>query len=380
MSSDLEKGELNEKTPPPPPPSRVFIVPYRDRIQHKFFFSKHMSFILEDETDYEIYFSHQCDSRSFNRGAAKNIGFLAIKNKYPDHYKQMTFIFNDVDTIPFHKLFDYRATPGIVNHYYGFRYTLGGIVAITGEDFEMINGFPNYWGWGMEDNVLQKRCEKYGLIINRNVFYPIGSQEILQLFDGISRIINRKDPWRATYDDGLNGLSTTYNIDFTIDAESPNPKDNVFTVDNDKTFYINILTFMTNIRYETDEYLSYDLREPKRKIVNPTKIASANNVAQINNWANKQYYYNTTITKADVTKADVTKADVTKAYLTNVDPRRARPQSVPQIRQPQLKPRAPPVKSQPKKQVNPYSREYAVVNNIKPRATASANIRLGGVY
>jgi hypothetical protein len=363
MNSDLEKDPAVKE-----PPSRVFIVPYRDRIQHKFFFSKHMSFILEDETDYEIYFSHQCDSRSFNRGAAKNIGFLAIKNKYPDHYKKMTFIFNDVDTIPFHKLFDYRATPGIVHHYYGFRYPLGGIVAITGEDFEMINGFPNYWGWGMEDNVLQKRCEKYGLFINRDVFYPIGSQEILQLFDGISRIINRKDPWRATYDDGLNGLSTTYNIDFTIDAESPNPKDNVFTVDSDKIFYINILTFMTNIRYETDEYLTYDLRDPKRKIVNPNKIASANNAPQINNWANKPYYSNNGLAKEDQRGV---KSQTAHPYHRPQQVQRAMPQPT----QPTQ-----PVSQPPKRQVHPYSREYAIVNNIKPRATTSANIRLGGVY
>lgn len=355
----------------PSPPSRVFIVPYRDRIQHKFFFSKHMSFILEDETDYEIYFSHQCDSRSFNRGAAKNIGFLAIKNKYPDHYKKMTFIFNDVDTMPFHKLFNYRTTLGTVTHYYGFRYTLGGIVAITGEDFEMINGFPNYWGWGMEDNVLQKRCEKYGLFINRNAFYPIGSQEILQLFDGISRIVNRKDPWRATYDDGINGLTTTYNIDFTIDAESPNPKDNVFTVNNDKLFYINILTFMTNIRYETDEYVSYDLRDPKRKIINPTKLASANNVVQINNWANSQYYSKQEFTKEEQMvqlrkqPQSTARAQLQQTHL------HARSQTQPPKQQSQ---------QQPKKQVHPYSREYAGVNNIKPRATASANIRLGGVY
>ena len=63
-------------------PKRVFIVPYRNRIQQKFFFSKYMSFILEDHDDYEVYFSHQCDARTFNRGAVKDIGFLAVKDKF----------------------------------------------------------------------------------------------------------------------------------------------------------------------------------------------------------------------------------------------------------------------------------------------------------
>ena len=62
-------------------PKRIFVVPYRNRVQHKFFFSKYMSYILEDKDDYEIYFTHQCDARTFNRGAIKNIGFIAAKNK-----------------------------------------------------------------------------------------------------------------------------------------------------------------------------------------------------------------------------------------------------------------------------------------------------------
>ena len=132
-------------------PRRVFIVPYRNRIQHKFFFSQQMNFLLEGENDYEIYFSHQLDNRTFNRGATKNIGFLAMKEKYPDDYKDITFIFNDVDTLPFHKLFTYETTAGVVKHYYGFETALGGIVVIKGGDFEKINGYPNYWGWGMED-------------------------------------------------------------------------------------------------------------------------------------------------------------------------------------------------------------------------------------
>ena len=139
-------------------PERIFIVPYRNRAQQKFFFSKQMSFLLEDDNDYEIYFVHQNDTRYFNRGAMKNIGFLAMKAKYPEHYQDINFIFNDVDTLPFNKLFDYKTESGIVKHYYGFESALGGIVVMKGSDFEKVNGYPNYWGWGMEDACLQKRC------------------------------------------------------------------------------------------------------------------------------------------------------------------------------------------------------------------------------
>ena len=272
-------------------PSRVFIVPYRNRLQHKFFFSKYMSFILEDEDDYEIYFSHQCDARTFNRGAIKNIGFLAIKEKYPEHYKNITFIFNDVDTIPFNKIFDYKTVEGTIKHYYGYKYALGGIVVIKGGDFEKTNGYPCYWGWGMEDNALQKRCENIGLKIDRSIFYEIGSPEMLQLFDGISRIISKKDPWRMQNDNGLDGLRTISNVVLKIDDKSDNPNDNIFKVDNERIFYINILTFLTYIGFEQDQYYNYDLREPKRKIIHPDKIKETRNtVPSTNNWSNIPYY------------------------------------------------------------------------------------------
>ena len=272
-------------------PKRVFIVPYRNRQQQKFFFSKYMSFILEDESDYEIYFSHQCDSRTFNRGATKNIGFLAIKNKYPNDYKNMTIIFNDVDTIPFNKIFEYETVSGIVKHYYGFKYALGGIVVIKGADFERINGFPCFWGWGMEDNVLQKRCENNGLIIDRSVFYTIGSPEILQLFDGISRIISKKDPWRGENDNMMNGLTTIQNLKYTIDNKSNNPNDNIYSVDNANINYINIEYFNTFIPFENDDYYNYDLREPKRKIIHPDKIKKINTNQYLNdNWSKIPHY------------------------------------------------------------------------------------------
>ena len=272
-------------------PNRVFIVPYRNRVQHKFFFSKYMSFILEDCNDYEIYFSHQCDARTFNRGAAKNIGFLAVKEKYPNDYKDITFIFNDVDTIPFNKIFEYQTTPGVVKHYYGFKYALGGIVVMKGSDFEKINGFPCFWGWGMEDNALQKRCDGYGLTVDRSVFYEIGSPEILQLFDGISRIISKKDPWRGENDDGVDGIRTIHQLKYSIDEKSENPGDNIFTVHNARIFFINISTFLTRIPFGSEEYYNYDLREPKRKIINPDRIRETHKtVVSTNDWSKIPYY------------------------------------------------------------------------------------------
>ena len=244
-------------------PSKIFIVPYRSRVQHKFFLSKYMTFLLEDEEpgSYEIYFSHQCDDRPFNRGATKNIGFLAMKKKYPADYKNMNFIFNDVDTLPFNKIFNYETVFGVVSHLYGFNFALGGIVIFKGDDFERINGYPNYWGWGMEDNVLQQRCNKHNLVIDRSNFYSIGSPEILQLFDGIKRLVVRNSHGDAKTDNGLDGLKTIYYLSYTIDSSSLNPADNEYIVDNPSIFIINITKFSTLNPADKYTFENYDLRD-----------------------------------------------------------------------------------------------------------------------
>jgi hypothetical protein len=171
----------------------------------------------------------------------------------------ITFIFNDVDTLPFHKIFDYETEKGVVKHYYGFKYALGGIVVMKGADFERINGYPCFWGWGMEDNVLQKRCEALGLTIDRSVFYNIGSPEILQLFDGISRIISKKDPWRGEHDNGIDGLKTISNLAYNIDDKSSNPNDNIFIVNNPNSYVINITSFQKYIPFGSEVYYNFDL-------------------------------------------------------------------------------------------------------------------------
>jgi len=391
-------------------PKRVFIVPYRSRIQHKFFFSKYMSFILEDDPDYEIYFSHQCDARTFNRGATKNIGFIAVRNKYPEHYKDITFIFNDVDTIPFNKIFDYNTTHGIVKHYYGFKYTLGGIVVMKGADFEKTNGFPCFWGWGMEDNVLQKRCDDVGLKVDRSVFYNLGSPEILQLFDGISRIISKKDPWRGYNDNGIDGLRTISQLKYTIDDKSENPNDNIFSVDNAKIMYINISTFLTHVPFGSQEYYTYDLREPKRKIINPDKIRETKKtIVSTNDWTNIPYYPTTYEKRENVAKhlismgkqvpptllkqieEDRKKANSEDAFnqlnnnvssnneennninMSNNNIIQRPPVQYQNFVQQQMRPNIPP-------NINKYSPQYAAYIGAKPRAQASARVKLGGVY
>jgi len=410
-------------------PKRVFIVPYRNRIQHKFFFSKYMSFLLEDKNDYEIYFSHQCDARTFNRGAIKNIGFIAIKNKYPNHYKNITFIFNDVDTIPFHKIFDYETTHGVVKHYYGFKYALGGIVVMKGADFERINGYPCYWGWGMEDNTLQKRCERYRLTIDRSNFYEIGKPQILQLFDGISRIISKKDPWRSEKDDGIDGLQTISKLNYSIDSISDNPNDNIYNYEDSKTYYVNIKTFLTFTGYENDDYFNYDLREPKRQIIHPNRLKKAKQVVvSTDDWSNIPYYptskerrqqtanyliktgkqvpvnllkqiqkdneetveqedgvYGVNSVFTDYTNDSISKIPIVSQQQNENIRHQIQQQQIQQIQQQQIQQIQQHQQQQYqqqllKNQINKFSPQYAAVIGAKPRALASARIRLGGVF
>lgn len=321
-------------------PSRIFIVPYRNRKEQKFFFENQMTFILEGDDDYEIFFVHQSDNRSFNRGATKNIGFLAMKDKYPNDYQNITFIFNDVDTVPFHRIFDYKTKPGIVKHYYGFEYALGGIVVINGSDFEKINGYPNFWGWGMEDACIQKRCNKHNLIIDRSEFYKIGSPEILQLFDGVSRLICKKDPQRMQNDNGIDGLVTIHGLRYTIDKISTNSSDNIYVKENDKIQIINVTSFATQVRFEADEYFEYDLREPKINFRTASKTRDSNPINTTDEWKNIPY------------------------YPTKQDSRS--------------------IKNEPKRDIqsgqNKYHPKYASVIGAKPAALGSVRMGLGGVF
>lgn len=180
-------------------PKIIFVIPYRDRNNHLNFFKRQMKYILEDvpKEDYEMFFVHQLDKNPFNRGAMKNIGFLAMKEKYPKDYKTITFVFNDIDTMPFNKgELDYKTTKGNIKHFYGFRFSLGGIVSVTGEDYEKMNGFPNFWSWGYEDNDFQRRANDNKITIDRSTFFYILDKNFIHLHHGLVREVNPEDKKR----------------------------------------------------------------------------------------------------------------------------------------------------------------------------------------
>jgi hypothetical protein len=207
-------------------PSIVFIVPYRDREHEKVKYLESM-----ESLGYEIYFAHQCDNRPFNRGAMRNIGFLAVKAKYPDTYKDITLVFNDVDTFPApDNLPNYETIQGVVKHFYGFTYTLGGIFSILASDFERINGYPNFWAWGYEDNALNARCVQNNIAIDRSDFVdvrnprPDWDKKIVNLKDAPFRDLNYGE-FKRYLNQTAEGISDVRNLAYSIVAEK-----NVFMV------------------------------------------------------------------------------------------------------------------------------------------------------
>ena len=233
----LENGEIIPKI--------VFIVPYRNRLEHKVFFSKYMEYILEDypKNDYKIYFVHQCDNRPFNRGAMKNIGYIAIRHKYPNHYKNITLVFHDVDNVPYDKnILHYDTRPGVVKHFYGFTYALGGIFSIKAGDFERTKGFPNFWAWGSEDNCIHQRVVDSGLYIDRSNFFPSGHKKILQFIDGLIKMISKKETADAMYRTCTDCIYTISNLKYEFKDE-----------------YINVYHFDTPVNPNTLQFEEYDI-------------------------------------------------------------------------------------------------------------------------
>jgi hypothetical protein len=229
---------------PKPPPQVVFIVPYRDREAHYRLFSAQMQRVMAKVPNHQILYIHQTDSRSFNRGAMKNIGFLVVKQMYPDVYRDITLIFNDVDSVLSKPdLIPYRVRPGTVHHFYGFRHTLGGIVGFNAADFEKVNGFPNFWTWGYEDNLLQMRAQAAGLVIKRDPFFDVHHPSILRMMESNQRTVNREEfnRFARRTPEGIRSIS---NLTYQYHPE---------------TGFVDVLTFDTDVAERAELSKEYDL-------------------------------------------------------------------------------------------------------------------------
>ena len=79
-----------------------------------------------------------------------------------------------------------------------------------------MNGFPNLWAWGFEDNELQKRALRLGITIDRTQFHPFMDKNILQLQDGLSRKVNKSeyDVFKSNTSEGIGSLT---NVQYVFD-------------------------------------------------------------------------------------------------------------------------------------------------------------------
>jgi hypothetical protein len=309
-------------------PDIVFIIPYRDRIPQKEFFLRYMKYILEDydKESFEIVFCQQVDKRTFNRGAMKNAGFNYVKTVYPTCYQKITLVFNDIDCVPYLKnLLDYKTSFGKIKHFYGFEYALGGIISITCHDFETINGFPNYWGWGFEDNALQNRVNNKGKYTSRKTFFNIGDNRILHLFDTFKKGSDKNIPYHFSNDDGNNGITTLKTSRIHI---------NKMEIIIPHTI-VNVNNFETEYEYNDDNIIERDIRE-KNQInvvngINKKKVHENTNAKPLSNVKNKVVFNNILSRKVEINKngnmlentsrkIDVVTEQSKKIHLNNPNP------------------------------------------------------------
>ena len=135
-------------------------------------------FFAERDIDFRIYIGHQVDDKKFNRSGTKNVAFLAAKEDGCDYVA-----FHDVDMLPHLS----KEKDNDLRPFYGtlppcplhvawacedisgkgppYAAYVGGILALSGEQMERTNGFPNnYWGWGGEDDVLYRRVQSARIV------------------------------------------------------------------------------------------------------------------------------------------------------------------------------------------------------------------------
>jgi len=145
------------------------IVPYRDREEHLKIFLKELPSYLEKQgIDYHITVVEQANNNIlFNKGMLFNAGFRETRDF--DY-----FCLHDVDMLPLYADYGYDInTPKNIGFFiHPARYVekwdyielpgyCGGIEIVDRKTYLDVNGYSiSYWGWGLEDDDFNRRCEQ----------------------------------------------------------------------------------------------------------------------------------------------------------------------------------------------------------------------------
>jgi hypothetical protein len=196
----------------------AIIVPHRNRIDHLLKFLSHVSTLnLYRNCHIDIFVVDQFNDQKFNRGLLLNTGYKVSRLISDNGYDR--YIFHDVDSYPTQELFNlysalYEKNIHYASPYLNYKYTydqfMGGVIGLTAETFEKINGFPvNFWGWGGEDDALRVRMAKNGIVVYR----PRKGEYILESHEPPTKTeINTHKKRDRNYDSEnwkLSGLNTT---------------------------------------------------------------------------------------------------------------------------------------------------------------------------
>ncbi|KHN75608.1 Beta-1,4-N-acetylgalactosaminyltransferase bre-4 [Toxocara canis] len=151
----------------------ALIIPFRDRQTHLTRLIDFLVPILKRQLlDFRFIVTEQYGRDLFNKGRIMNAAFRIAERLGVD-----CVIFHDVDMFPQddHNSYGCPPTPRHIGAFVSnlgyqlwYKEIVGGVLAITMDDYRAINGYSNmYWAWGGEDDDMGKRILSQNMTIER---------------------------------------------------------------------------------------------------------------------------------------------------------------------------------------------------------------------